>query len=65
MKVVSNARFEAKAPDGIKVTFRSTCNRRDVRMDVTNSCDNIKMGEVYTFNVTIELEEVPVNNVSI
>ncbi|GJQ76950.1 hypothetical protein Trydic_g15147 [Trypoxylus dichotomus] len=57
MKVISSARFDAKAPDEIKVTFRSTCNEGE--MLERNFCHNIEIGKVYSFDVTLELVELP------
>lgn len=62
-EVVSNVNFEAKTPDGVKITFHSTCNKPSVVKNETNTCDNIKIGQVYTFNVTIALEKIPTNTV--
>ncbi|KAK9687555.1 Integrin beta cytoplasmic domain [Popillia japonica] len=59
MEVISNARFEAKTTDGIKVTFHSTCNKGELKE--TNSCDNIEIGKTYGFDVTLELVELPEN----
>ncbi|KAI4469965.1 integrin beta subunit [Holotrichia oblita] len=59
MEVISNARFEAKTTDGIKVTFHSTCNKGELKQ--TNSCDNIEIGKTYAFDVTLELVETPEN----
>lgn len=61
MEVISNARFEAKTTDGIKVTFHSTCNKGELKE--TNSCDNIEIGKTYGFDVTLELVELPENTV--
>ena len=66
-KVVRNVKFTTNISDHVRVTFQSTCNKKEFKtlMNFTNTCDNIEIGSVYTFLVTLELTRLPRQDVSV
>nr|XP_022904471.1 integrin beta-nu-like [Onthophagus taurus] len=60
-KVVQTVKFEANVTDNVKITFETTCKPTGKKRE-SNQCKNVKIGEKYIFDVTLELIKLPENH---
>lgn len=59
LKSVRRSQFKDNAPDFIKVEYRSTCGGLYSSPKLTSKCDNIEIGNEYSFDIDVTLLRYP------
>lgn len=62
-KIRSEVVLKDNAPDFLKVSYKSSCLRGSSSKGLTNACDGIRVGDEIEFQVTVELERCPSDDV--